>query len=117
MGLDFIRKTALSHTKAWSTEFRRAADDLFAPTSTSVRRSFLATVVDEGVLQEGDPVIIRLSNDRVLVLKDIYPLAEIEKPSLDLIETLSASHGVLAGFIDETNNLARAVSVHVGDKE
>lgn len=117
MGLDFLRKTALSHNKAWSVEFRQAADDLFAPTYMSIRRSFLASIYEEGVLEEGDPVTVRLSNDRVLVLKDIYPLAEIEKPSLDLIETLSACHGVLAGFIDETNNLARVVSVRVGEKE
>jgi hypothetical protein len=68
-------------------------------------------------LQELDPVTVRLSNDRVLVLKDIFPLAEIEKPSLDLIETLGACHGVLAGFIDETNNFAGTVSVYVGSKE
>ena len=117
MGVDFLSKTAQSHTKAWSREFQRAADDLFAATPTSIRRSFLASVLEEGTLHEGDPVTVRLSSDRVIVLKDIYPLAEIEKPSLDLVETLSACHGVLAGFIDETNEYAGAVSVYVGERD
>lgn len=64
MGVDFLRKTAQSHAKAWSTEFQRSSEDLFAPTCDSLRRSFLAAVSGEAALREGDPVTIRLVDDR-----------------------------------------------------
>lgn len=114
MGTDFLRKTGKPHTKAWSDEFIRGADDLFAPTSASIRRSFLASLLEDGTLREGDQVVVRHCDDRVFVLKDIYPLAEIDKPSLDLLETLGACHGVLAGVVEETIEFAKAVSVRVG---
>lgn len=117
MGLDFLRKTAKEHTKAWNAEFQRGAEDLFAPTCSTIHRSFLASVVAQGTLHEGDEVAIRLHNDRVMVLKDLFPLAVIDKPSLDLVETLNACFGVLHGVVDETNDLADTVSVFIGDKE
>lgn len=117
MGVDFLRKTKLAHAKAWSTEFQRSSEDLFAPTCDSLRRSFLASVSDEAALREGDPVTVRLVNDQVLVLKEIYPIARIEKPSLDLVEHLAACYGVLPGYIDDTNEFARTVSVFVGEKK
>lgn len=117
MGIDFLHRTGKQHTKAWSDEFLRGSNDLFAPTFASIRRSFLASLLEEGTLKEGDPVIVRHCNDRVLILRDIYPLAEIEKPSLDLLETLSASYGILPGVIEETIDFASAVSVRIGGEE
>lgn len=117
MGLDFLRKTAKAHTKAWNAEFQRGAEDLFAPNCSTIRRSFLASVIAQGTLHEGDEVSVRLHNDRVIVLRDLAPLAEINKPSLDLVETLNACFGVLHGVVEETNDLADTVSVFVGSKE
>lgn len=117
MGIDFLHKTGKQHTKAWSDEFLRGSEDLFAPSFASIRRSFLASLLEEGALKEGDPVIVRHCNDRVLVLRDIYPLAEIEKPSLDLLETLNACCGVLSGFVEEVIDCAGAVSVRIGREE
>lgn len=116
MGLDFLRKTAKAHTKAWDTEFQRGADDLFALTHASIHRSFLASVVAHGELEEGDPVVIRLHGDRVLVMKDLYEFAVIDKPSLDLVETLEACFNVLNGTIEETNEFAGTVSVFIGER-
>ena len=116
MGLDFLRKTAKAHTKAWDTEFQRGADDLFAPTCAPIHRSFIASVVAHGELQEGDTVALRLHDDRVVVMKDLYELAVIDKPSLDLVETLHACFNVLDGTIEETNEFAGTVSVLVGEK-
>ena len=115
MGLDFLRRTALSHTKAWTAEFRRAADDLFAPSVGSPCRSFLASILCDG-LQEGDEITVRLHQDCVYVLKDVCPLAKIDKPSLDLLENLDVAAGVLSGTIEETNEFARMVSVRIGEK-
>lgn len=114
MGTDFIRSRASAHTKSWSAEYRRAADDLFAQHCTSYGRSFLAIPQSHVTFREGEPVYVRAIQERVLIFRDLSPIAEIEMPTLDLKESLDASCGILGGYIDDVNPLANVVSVHIG---
>ncbi len=114
MGLNFIHKTAVTHTTAWSTEYQKAAQDMFAAPCDVIDRTYLAPMRDKGVLNVGDCVNVRLMNERVLVYKDLQLAAEIDKPSLDLRESLNSCYGILPGQIEETNDLAGVASVHVG---
>jgi len=114
MGTDFIRSNAKSHTKSWSAEYQRAADDLFVQHCASYGRSFLAIPQTNISLQEGDPVYVRAIAEKVLVFRDLSPIAEIEIPTLDLKESLNASCGILDAYIDDVNPLANVVSIHIG---
>lgn len=112
MGLNFVHKTAVAHRTAWAAEFRRAAGDMFAASCKVIDRTYLAAIVGND-LNDGDDVNVRLINERVLVYKDLSLAGEIDKPSLDLVETLKSCYGILPGQIEETNDLGFA-SVHVG---
>lgn len=114
MGTDFIRSTASAHTKSWSAEYQKAADDLFVQHCASYGRSFLAIPHSHIALREGEPVYVRAIQERVLVFRDLSPIAEIEMPTLDLKESLGASCGILDGYIDDVNPLANVVSIHIG---
>lgn len=114
MGADFIRSQASSHTKSWSAEYQRAAEDLFSQHSASYGRSFLATVRSECPIHEGDFVHVRLLDNQVLVLRDLSLIAEIDKPTLDLKESLDASYGIVDGYIEELNPFTNVISVHIG---
>lgn len=114
MGTDFIRSKASAHTKSWSAEYRRAADDLFAQHCASYGRSFLAIPHPHVAFQEGEPVYVRAIQERVLVFRDLSPIAEIETPTFDLKESLDASCGILDGHIDDVNPIANVISVNIG---
>ena len=116
MGLNFIHKTAASHTKAWSAEFQKASRDMFAADCIVVDRTYLATIRDRDLLKNGDCVNVRLVEKRVCVYKELRFAAEIEKPSLDLLENLNTCFGILPGQVEETNDLAGVASVHVGGR-
>ena len=117
MGLNFILKTAIPHTKAWKADFQDAARDMFAADCVVIDRSYLASQRDPAALELGDHVNVRLSGNQVLVYKDICLVAEIVKPSLDLIENLNSCYGILSGQVDDTNEMAKVVSVRVGRRE
>lgn len=114
MGIDFIRSRAASHTKAWSAEYRRAGDDMFAQHCASYGRSFLATPQSHIAIHEGDPVYVRTVNEQVLVMRELSPIAKIDKPTLDLMESLNAGCGILDAYVDDVNPLANVISVHIG---
>lgn len=117
MGIDFIRSRANSHRKSWSAEYQHAADDLFAQHCASYGRSYLAIPQTKIEIHENEPVYIRGVHEKVLVMRDLSPIAEIEKPTLDLKESLNASCGILDAYIDDINRLANVVSVRIGKKE
>ncbi len=114
MGTDFIRSNASAHTKSWSAEYQQAADDLFVQHCASYGRSFLAIPQTHIALREGEPVHVRAIQEKVIVFRDLSPIAEIEMPTLDLKESLDASCGILDGYIDDVNPLANVVSIHIG---
>lgn len=115
MGLAFIRSTARKpHVKQWSYAYQCAADDLFAGISSTIERVLLATPRLETALCEGQAIHLRLIEERVLAYRGIELAAEIEKPSLDVLEALNQCHGILDGYIKEVNELAGTVSIHVG---
>ena len=117
MGQNFIRSTAQPHTKSWRREYANASGDLFAGVCAPVERTLLATPTNGGALSEGECVHVRLVEQLVLVFRELSFVAEIEKPSLDVLESLASCYGVLDGYVDEVNNLAGVVSVHVGQRE
>jgi hypothetical protein len=114
MGLNYIYKTRLPNTKSWSAAFQRASRDIFSADCLIVDRTYLAPLRDATVLKSGDFVNVRLIEEKVLIFKDIRIAAEIEKPSLDLLENLNCANGILPGEVEEVNELAGVASVHVG---
>jgi hypothetical protein len=116
MGLNFIYKTAKPHSKACRDEVRRASTDLFGGPGT-VDRTYLAPVLELGLLKPGDAVSVRYVKGRVLVYKDLRLGAEIDKPTMELQESLNACHGILPGQIEEAYELAHTVAVHVGPRK
>lgn len=116
MGLNFIHKTAATHTTAWNAEFHKAAQDIFAAPCGVIDRTYLAPMYGKDLLKEGDCINVRLIEERVLVYKELQLAAEIDKPSMDLRESLNSCYGILPGQIDEVNDLAGVVSVHVGER-
>ena len=118
MGLAFIRSTARKpHVKQWSYAYQCAADDLFAGISTAVDRILLAIPRSGSPVCEGDAIHLRLIDERVLAYKGIEPVAELERPSLDILEALNQWHGILDGSVKEVNELAGMLSIRVGKKE
>lgn len=117
MGLAFIRSTARKpHVKQWSYAYQCAADDLFAGISSAIDRVLLAIPRPGSAVCEGEPVYLRLIDERVLAYKGIEPIAELEKPSLDVLEALNQCHGILDGSVKEVNELAGTLSIQVGKK-
>lgn len=117
MGLAFIRSTARKpHVKQWSYAYQCAADDLFAGISTAIERVLLAIPLPGSTVCEGDAIHLRLIDERVLAYKGIEPIADLEKPSLDVLEALNQCHGILDGSIKEVNELAGTLSIRVGRK-
>jgi len=116
MGQNFARKTAQPHTKAWRGEYANASGDLFAGMCAPVERTLLATPRAGINLTEGEPIHVRLVEQRVLVFRDLSQVGEIDKPSFDVLESLATCYGVLDGHVEEVNELANAVSVHVGER-
>lgn len=117
MGLAFIRSTARQpHVKQWSEAYQRAADDLFAGISSPIDRILIATPAPGTSMCEGEPVHIRLVQERVLAYRDVVPVAELAKPSLDVLEALNECYGILDGHINEVNHLAGTISIQVGKK-
>lgn len=114
MGQNFARKTAQPHTKSWRSEYANASGDLFAGMCAPVERTLLATPGKNAILSEGESIHVRLVEQRVFVFRDLNQVAEIDKPSLDVLESLATCHGVLDGYVEEINQFANAVSVHVG---
>jgi len=116
MGLNFIHKTAKPHSKALRAEFRHASTDLFAGPGGTIDRTYLSPVLELGLLKPGDCVNVRYVKGRILVYKDLRLAAEIDKPTLELQESLNSCHGILPGQIEETFEVAHTVSVHVGPR-
>lgn len=118
MGLAFIRSTARKpHVKQWSYAYQCAADDLFAGIFSAIDRVLLAIPTPGSAVCEGEAVYLRLVDERVLAYKGVEPVAELEKPSLDVLEALNHCHGILDGSVKEVNELAGTLAIHVGKKE
>jgi hypothetical protein len=113
MGFDYIHSRAKSHTKAWSDQFIRAADDLFASSHAPIERTFVARSIGRATLREGDPVHVRRSDNSIVVCQGIAPLASAETPSLALLESVDAAHGILDGVVTEVIDAAQLILVRV----
>jgi hypothetical protein len=117
MGLAFIRSTARKpHIKQWSYAYQSAADDLFAGLSAAVGRVLLAVPRPGSAVCEGEPIHLRLIDERVLAYKGVVPVADLERPSPDVLEALVQCYGILDGSIKEVNELAGTLSIEVGKK-
>ena len=116
MGTEFIRSTAVSYTKQWSAEYEHAADDLFVQDCISHGQSFIVSPHPNYQTEEGEPLHVRLIDDRVFVLRDLVIIGEIERPTVDLRESLDSGCGIRDAFIDEVNEYAQTYSVCIGTK-
>ena len=114
MGVDFIRKVAPKYHK--SLDHRRvelSTPTLFSQQLTSVPRVYAAKLHCGQKLSTGEALGVRMNGGRVVVMRDLDPVATIVSPPTELLDALQASHGEGVGSVQDVHEDAGIAEIVV----
>jgi hypothetical protein len=113
MGLDFLRRTAKSSTKAWD----RGKLELSMPSLFSQQpdRQSRAVQVDcfDGIRLSGTEVTLHLQGQNIVVVQENMRVGMVERPPPDLVANIREAGGCALGQVQSFNELSWTADVKV----
>lgn len=114
MGLDFIRRTARSSTKAWDRGRSELADPtLFTRHPECSIRTVVAQLDNGIVMEPGSNVTMCLRGERLLVVRETTQIGTIERPPADLVRAIRDMGNQALGSCRQFNQLSGTADVEV----
>lgn len=114
MGLEFIRKVAKSYRKGLDLQrIELATPTLFTRQPGCAPRTYVASLHPGKRLAAGEALGIRLDGGRVVALRGLDPVAELDAPPAALMDALEASHGEASGTVQEVYEVAETAEISV----
>jgi hypothetical protein len=114
MGLDFLRRTAKSSSKAWD---RGKADlsipSLFGQQPERQTRTVLADYDDGVKLSSGEPLTFYLRDQNMLVVRENTRIGEIKNPPPDIVAKIRDAGGCALGQVQTVNQLSGTADVEI----
>jgi hypothetical protein len=114
MGLDFLRRTAKSSSKAWD---RGKADlsipSLFAQQPESQARTVLADYDDDVQLSSGEALTLHWQDQSMLVVRENTRVGRVQNPPPDIVAKVRDSGGCALGHVQTVNQLSRTADVAI----
>jgi hypothetical protein len=113
MGVDFLRRTAKSSTKAWD----RGKTELSTPTLFSQQpecqtRTVLAEF-DGAVPEVGEAVTLHVQDRNMMVVRANACVGRVGNPPADLLVAISNAGGCALGHLRQVNQLSGTGDVEV----
>ena len=114
MGLDFLRRTAKSSTKAWN----RGREDLSEPTLfTQQPDCYVRTVLadDDGCGKplRGETVTLHMQGGDILVVRENMRIGKVGSPSPEISQRIRNSGGCALGRVSDVHSLSGTFDVEV----
>ena len=116
MGLDFLRRMSPSFTRVLD---RRAVElrtpNLFSRDVPIVSRTASADICGNAKISEGEKVLVRVMNDKVVVQRDSLVIAQCANPPAEFISHLRAGAGVASGEIKSLQPISQTIEIKFCD--
>jgi hypothetical protein len=114
MGLDFLRRTAKSSSKAWD---RGKADlsipSLFSQQPERQTRTVLADCDDGVQLSSGESLTLHCQDQRMLVVRENTCIGEVKNPPPDIVAKIRDLGGCALGQAQTVYQLSRTFDVEI----
>jgi hypothetical protein len=114
MGLDFLRRTAKSSSKAWD---RGKADlsipSLFGQQPERQTRTVLADCDDGVQLSSGESLTLHWQDQNMHVVRENTRIGEIKNPPPDIVAKIRDAGGCALGQVQTVNQLSRTADVEI----
>lgn len=114
MGLDFLRRTAKSSSKAWDRgKSDLSIPSLFAEQPEGQSRTVLADYDDGVQLSNGEALTLHLQDQTMLVVRENMRVGWVPNPPPDLVAKVSDAGGCALGQVHTVNQLSRTADVEI----
>jgi hypothetical protein len=115
MGIDFIRQKRAGHRKAWREQTMLGTADLFRGQSATTVRIFRAVNSVGSQLRAGQRVVLRRTDEGVVVCEGTRSIAAVLNPSADVMAALEQGDGVACATVDAAHPEAGLSDLRMGD--
>jgi hypothetical protein len=114
MGLDFLRRTAPSFTRALDRQMvELRTPTLFASDIRCMARTAAADVRSGATIAQGERLIIRLQGDKLVAQRENFVVAEFCNPPREYISRVQNSGGVELGEVKSVHQISGVVEVEL----
>ncbi|SFO45035.1 hypothetical protein [Sphingomonas sp. OK281] len=114
MGADFIEKTGRSFRKSWDKgRLERATTDLFSRTPECDSPAGVAEVREGMILQEGEPLVIQMTETGLVARRGIVEVAHFITPSNALLRVVEQGCGIGRGRVEAFHELAKVAEISI----
>jgi hypothetical protein len=114
MGLDFVRKTAPSFERALD---RRAVElrtpKLFGRDIPLIARTATADVCNGAKFMQGEKVLLRLLDGKLIVQRENLVVAEFPSPPAEFLNQVQTGAGVGQGEVKAVLSLSQTVEISI----
>ena len=112
MGVDFIRRTTPTFNRVLD---RRAVElrtpKLFSRDMPIVSRTASADICEAANVAQGEKVLLRVMNDKVIAQRDNFVIARCANAPAEFVAHLRASAGVAQGEIKSVQPFSQTVEI------
>ena len=114
MGLDFVRRAALTFHKGLDRRrIELATPTLFTEEPTIVPRTYAASLRSGQTLKVGDQLGVRLEDGQIFALRGLSRVGTINSPPAELVNALSESHGEACGIVQQVHEIAGVAEIRI----
>ena len=114
MGLDFIRNA----TKSFHKGLDRSRIDLCTPNLFTIRpehqpQAYAVRIIENQKLNPGEELCVRFHDGKVVAQRGRDVVAELDRPTSELVEALRESHGEACGIVREVYEIADTAEITI----
>ena len=114
MGLDFIRAAAPSFNRMLDRRLvEMHSPKLFGRELPIASRTASADVCGGAKVSEGEPALLRLMNDKIVVQRGNLVIAECPDPPTEFLAHLRAGAGVAKGEIKSVQPISQTIEIGI----
>jgi hypothetical protein len=114
MGLDFLRRTAKSSSKAWDRgKVDLSIPSLFGQQPERQTRTVLADCDDGVQVSSGEALTLHWQDQNMLVVRENTRIGEVKNPPPDIVAKIRDAGGCALGQVQTFNQLSRTVDVEI----
>jgi hypothetical protein len=114
MGLDFLRRTAKSSSKAWDRgKANLSIPSLFTHHQDKQSRTVLADYDEDVQLSSGEALTLHWQDQKMFVVRENTRVGWVENPPPDIVAKVRDVGGCALGQVQTVNQLSRTADVEI----